>query len=236
MTDNIIRKFAVEDVPAKRMAYIERSVMPSVKEAFNDAPQLNSAVLMVAQYWCDEAHDAVHGDVVYSLSSNPDLKAHRDEVLRLSQTYHIDSPKEDWDKKYEEENILKTFIEGPKVADKLGDIFKDFIDFDHGENYQVWPAWNGNATAIPIFAAYCMEGGHQDSFELEFSSPCAILRRGDADEVTIEVLENMARPWMDGVSPEWEIREIAQKNKNKTQPHKRRTQKISFLDWLFGRR
>jgi len=218
MTDNIIRKFAVEDVPAKRLAYIEKVVLPPVKKAFEDAPQLNSASLLVSQYWCDEAIDAVYGNIVYALSLNPDLIAFREDVLRRAQNEDSYSPNKDWAEIEKEESALMTFIEGPKIAGILGDRFEDFVDDYRGDAYRLWRNWHHNTEAIPLFAAYCMEGGHQEGIDLEFSSPCAILRRGDGDEVTIEVLDKMARPWMEGVSPERETRETDLKDINKIKP------------------
>ena len=67
-----------------------------------------------------------------------------------------------------------------------------------------WPRaearWGDNSWAIPLFAAFCEEGAHQDMVPLQAFTPYAVFRRGDP--ISVEVVGRALRPWLDGVVPE----------------------------------
>lgn len=237
MTDKIIRKFEPEEAALKRLEYIESVVIPPVRAAFTDFPELKSATLMVAQYWCDEAHDAVHSNLVYSLSDRPDVDKQRSELERAANGEDIHN---DYESPENEYTALTYFVEGLEVTRILGDRAALITSWESQQKYMLWQEWDSNNDAIPLFAAFCVEGGHQEGYELEFSTPCVILRRGENDTVTIEVLPDMPRPWMDGVRPEWEA--IAEQNQMKMVETDRVStkpiapQKRSLLSLLFGKK
>lgn len=54
-----------------RRRIVEEDFVPFVAAAFERGPSLRSAMLLVAQYWADEADDAVHVDVVFSERATP---------------------------------------------------------------------------------------------------------------------------------------------------------------------
>lgn len=56
---------------ARREADLHAVVLPRVKEAFDASPDLASALLVVAQYWADNANDQVHGHIVFSREAVP---------------------------------------------------------------------------------------------------------------------------------------------------------------------
>lgn len=60
---------------ALRAQCLDEHVVPLVEKTFRTYDALQSAALLVAQYWNDEAHDAVHGYLVYSSAPRPDLAA-----------------------------------------------------------------------------------------------------------------------------------------------------------------
>jgi hypothetical protein len=64
-----------QDMDRERARFIERSAIPFVTGAFAADPALRSALMLVAQYWCDEADDAVHYEMIYSRLDRPDLAA-----------------------------------------------------------------------------------------------------------------------------------------------------------------
>lgn len=61
--------------------------------------------------------------------------------------------------------------------------------------------WNDNGEVIPAFAAFCREGAHQEMSIAEAYAPYAILRRC-GDDIAIEIVGQMLRPWLDGIHPE----------------------------------
>ena len=231
MSDNVIRKYEPEEAATKRLEFIQRSIVPPVKAVFADFPDIKSAVLMVSQFWCDEAYDAVHGNLVYSLSAEPDLDRHRREIERLA-VAEARFEADDYESLDNEEYAYSNFIEGPEAVAALGEAAKEITNWDGKKAYQYWQDWDSNDGAIPLFAAFCMEGGHQEGGELEFSLPCAILRRAAGNDVTVEVLGTMARPWMDGVQPEWETLAESSGGQSKSLGT---LKKKSFWSRLFGR-
>lgn len=233
MNDKIIRKYEPEEAAAERLKYIHKAIVPPVESVFADYPKLKSAVLMVSQFWCDEAFDAVHGHIVYSLSHEPDLDRHRREIDRLAS---VDDgfDADDYESLDNEQYAYAHFIEGPKTVAALGEAASEITKWDGQEIYKHWRNWDSNDDAIPLFAAYCTEGGHQGGGKLEFSSPCAILRRGENNIVEIDILGDMARPWMDGVQPEGES--LAKTSNKHLQPTGVSTTRKSFWARLLGRK
>lgn len=57
--------------PALRAKILDEDFVPYVKDVFAKDPKLRSAMLTVAQYWADEADDAVHATVLFSQRSTP---------------------------------------------------------------------------------------------------------------------------------------------------------------------
>ena len=77
MTDDeeVLRRFTPEEATQRRAAYLEEHVTPHVRRVFERHPDLRSALLLVAQYWNDEAEDAVHSELVFSVLDSPDVEA-----------------------------------------------------------------------------------------------------------------------------------------------------------------
>ncbi len=57
-----------------RQQIIDETVVPVVTTVFQDYSQLQSATLLVAQYWSDNALDEVHASIYYSVLKYPDLE------------------------------------------------------------------------------------------------------------------------------------------------------------------
>lgn len=156
---------------------LESIVLPEVRTAFTLFPQLQSASMLVAQYWCDEAIDAVHYMLVHSVLQTPDLEAafgHEDD----------DEPDR---------------VNLPEPLPTSGDLWWRCREEGRQIGKPVW--WDDNGEAIPAFAAFCREGAHQEMSRGEAYAPYAILRRA-GDDIEVEVVGQMLRPWLDGVAPE----------------------------------
>ncbi len=184
------KKYTLEESAALRDALLQQHALPAARRAFERYSLLESAVVVVAQFWNDEARDAVHCELLYSLHQNPSfadyqVRAPRDEVeddpLDPGGYVHCS-----WD----------TLLEGPESGLHKTHDYYSFLT-------AMW-GWPDNGEAIPAFAAFCAEGGSQLSHLADAYTPYAILRRA-GDDVTVEVVGLMLRPWLDGITPEWEL-------------------------------
>lgn len=160
-----------------RQKLIDSYIVPIVKANFKKYFQLKSAAILVAQYWNDEASDAVHYQLIYSVLDTPDFEA-----VAKAQT--------DWN---------EDTVNLPGISDRGGDLIDKVYSpaFDTTEPY----LWSDNGNAIPAFAAFCKEGCDQNMEISEAYTLYAVLRRlGDGIEV--EIVGEMLRPWLDGIKPD----------------------------------
>jgi hypothetical protein len=161
-----------------REKIINTEIVPIVKLAFGKYPQLQSAMLSVAQYWNDEAADAVHYHMNFSVLSTPALGV---ELVE--------------DDDYMDRDLVN--LPGlPALYEIETSLWEDLRNLERGED-----RWNDNGNAIFAFAAYCKEGCHQEMDYSEAYTPYAVFRR-DCEKIAIEVVGTMLRPWLDGIRPE----------------------------------
>ncbi|MFK8001280.1 MAG: hypothetical protein AB8H86_16920 [Polyangiales bacterium] len=106
-----------------------------VQAAFKKHRALKSIALVVAQYWNDEADDAVHGRLLCSELETPDVGA---------ALIALDGGEGD-DDYYDEMDYV------------------NLPSFTLDGRPEIYPKWNSNEAGIPAFAAYCTEGGDQCS-------------------------------------------------------------------------
>ncbi len=66
---------STKEAAAARETYLKQRVLPFVAGVFETYPALRSCVMSVAQYWCDEALDAVHYDFIWSELETPNVEA-----------------------------------------------------------------------------------------------------------------------------------------------------------------
>lgn len=116
-----------------RRRHVREGLLPLVSRYFQDYKRLESAMLCVAQYWNDEADDAVHGTIIVSELFEPTLD-------RVSYDAEHDP------------NIPNTSIEhepGDKSSSAVG-------------LWEAGSYWDENMEAIPLWAAYAPEEGSQE--------------------------------------------------------------------------
>ena len=151
-----------------RQAYMDRYFAPLAAEWFAEAPQLQSIVFAVAQYWDDEAADAVQCNLYYSAVRDPQWPAViKETVTRCMYPTAL--------------NRLLTAEQYTRIHDRLRARGAEITFPDH------------NGTMITAFAAYCVEGGNQEADDRHNYRPYAIARRGAAG-AEIEVIGKMLRP------------------------------------------
>jgi hypothetical protein len=199
MADEVVRELTPEQCEAGRAAAVA-SAAKSIAAVFKDFPDVQSAVLMVGQFWADEALDAVHRATAFSFAVNPDFAAYRAEAERLyelllDQSVDIDA----FDGDFEAHDL---WIEGRAAVERLGERWSLDKRFEFHEKYDLYADWDSNGAAIPLFAAYCEEGADQEQPTGLSHAPYCVFRRGRGGGVDVEIVGVMVRPWLDGVAPQ----------------------------------
>jgi hypothetical protein len=182
--------YTKEQAAELRQKMIETHILPQVKRVFAKYEQIQSAMIVVAQYWCDEASDAVHYQLIPSVLPTPAFPVKLVEI--------------DYDS-YDQVNLpeLPTYYDILESIDRdLETEAEEFLD----------PYWEENGEAIPAFAAFCKEDCDQEMDRFEAYTPYAVFKRklteNNETEIEMEVVGEMLRPWLDGVRPEeWEDEE-----------------------------
>jgi hypothetical protein len=166
--------YTKEEAADLRAKIISSEIVPRVKLAFSKYIQLRSAMLLVAQYWDDEASDAVHYIIIFSVLQTP---AWGREFLKND---------------YDDEDPVN--LPGlPSLYEITDYLWEYFYQFEDGEY-----SWDANGNAMLTFAAYSKEGCHQDMEYLDIYTPYSVFRRKE-EEIEIEVVGHMLRPWLDGL-------------------------------------
>jgi hypothetical protein len=130
-------------------------------------------MLCVAQYWADEADDAVHAALIVSELPEPVLEG-------VGWEGDEDAP----DRNIPNTRLKSRYSERPSSAISL---------------YEAGTRWDDNNAAIPLWAAFAPEGGSQEYGELsETYSPAVMFYRHGGHEIL-----PMLRPHLDGVQPQW---------------------------------
>lgn len=168
MSEDTNTKYTAEQTAKKREEIVAR-IAQGVGRVFDKHPELRSALMLVSQYWNDEADDAVHCDFIFSKLATPNLKAA--------------------DKAWVEEEDTVNLPEGLSHMDLAWTV----------EGYD----WDDNGESIPLFAAFTKEDCDQEMSVMEAGAPYAVFRRSSLG-VETEVVGEMRRPWLDGVTPSWE--------------------------------
>jgi len=204
MTDDIIRKYTPEETAKLRDDYIKTIVLPVVQDQFDRVKEFKSAVLFVSQYHDDEAGDAIHGKLAYSISGHPDIKKYMTPR----------SPER-----------LELLLDGRPAFDLLsetnGDNLVEFLRTARDNEFSNWDnqvrdakannisIWDSNRETVPLFAAFCKEGGQQFARICYFHNPIIIIRRRpNSTELEFDYISEMIRPWLDGVMSDFEAQGI----------------------------
>ncbi len=176
----IIREYTPEETSELREQYLQEKVHPVIKKLMETFPKINMVLFQVAQYWCDEAEDAVHCALVAS------------DKFELSQAEIAES----WqDGHFIEEETNEDF----GIACLLNYLPQENIPkaIELYQTIQI-PDWDENEDMIPLFAAYTNEGYFQDDDPINKYRSCAIFRRS-ASNIEMQVVSEQSRPWLEGV-------------------------------------
>jgi hypothetical protein len=207
------QKYTPEEAAHLRDQVMREQIVPVIRRAFDAHPTLQTATLLVAQYWNDEANDAVHCDLFFSELDTPDTAAayaaRRERYDDEDMAWLTPAPAPSgwarwfpWLRK-EKPPVIVAPETPPRPALK-GDRTNLPSGLDESELEREFAdhlRWDSNGEPISLFAAFCREDCHQEMDDGEAYSPYAIFRRRNAD-VAVEIVGVMIRPWLDGVKPE----------------------------------
>jgi hypothetical protein len=200
------KKYTPAETARLRDRVLREDIAPVIRSAFHAHPALRSATLLVAQYWCDEADDAVHCDLIFSELDTPDTEAAY-RARRRRDGDEDTSPATGWRRWFSWLGLRSdtaTSMDGSPMGAAPFDVVNlpsesdDTLSDELEQKYTWQLPWDSNDESISLFAAFCLEGCHQEMRAGEAYTPYAIFRRKD-DEVDIEVVGVMTRPWLDGV-------------------------------------
>jgi uncharacterized protein (TIGR02996 family) len=135
------------EVEVARREYIRTYLMPVVSRYFATYERLRSAMLCVAQYWADEADDAVHGRLIVSELFEPVLEG------------------VDEDKSHADPNLPNTYIKRQYGEGSSSDV----------SLWEAGAGWDDNSGAIPLWAAFAPEGGSQEYTAIRESYAPAVM-------------------------------------------------------------
>lgn len=186
MYPKVLTKFQPDETDRRQAKFLNSVVKFHVEKYFAKYPSLCSATLLVAQFWSDEAHDAVHGHIVFSKANDPDIAAWT-AFMKKDETQNSD-----------DFLFYHCLAEGRRSL-SIPPMNTQTFDAEILDEMLYIDGWDSNGEAISLFAAYCEEGADQWLFP-HFHQPIAIFRR-DQD---VEVYGDLIRPWLYGVMPEWE--------------------------------
>lgn len=135
-----------------RRRFLRTELVPLVATYFEKYERLQSATLCVAQFWNDEADDAVHGELIVSELPEPDLNG---------VSFYDDNKKD--------VNVPNT-----RFPSEYGEQSSVVSIWEHG--------WDSNHVAIPLWAAFSPEGGSQhESFPDGYAPAVMFYRHGGYD-------------------------------------------------------
>jgi hypothetical protein len=162
------------EVEMARRQYLRTHLLPVVSQYFKAYERLQSAMLCVAQYWADEADDAVHGTLIVSELFEPTLERVR---------YYGDA-----------EGSVDPNLPNTRIKKEYGNASSSAVSL-----YEAGADWEDNSGAIPLWAAFAPEAGNQEyDYVSEVYSPAVMFYRHGGYEIL-----PMCRPHLDGVRPEW---------------------------------
>ena len=165
------------EVEMARRQQVRTQLLPVVAKLFKTHEHLQSAMLCVAQYWADEANDAVHGTLIVSELPEPTL----DGVT--------------WEGEAEDEGVSHDVnVANTRIQGRYGET---------GSAIGLWGVgvrWDDNSGAIPLWAAFAPEEGSQEyEYLKETYAPAVMFYRHGGFEFL-----PMLRPHLDGIRPEWD--------------------------------
>lgn len=183
---------------ALRSWSVEHELTPFLAEVFARLPSVRSVYCCVAQYWADEADDAVHDLFVFSEKDTPDWPhVCQDDVapgvpaaMLLRRADLCTSCA--WELSELETDEVTHVTENPKTREVVTHYRSVRCD------------WDDNGAAVRPWQAFCVEGA-QD-LDVAGNYQPVLLARRTAASFSLRVVGGLMRPWLDlpsTAAPSW---------------------------------
>lgn len=157
-----------------RQNYLRERAVPFAKLAFANDDEARSVLVVVSQFWNDEAVDAVHDELVISVRRDP--------------TWPLGEPDNPF---YIVEDDGTCYFELSERGEKA-------LGIEPGKWIPDLPSLDENQSGITAFASFCRTGMHQEMLLEETGSVYAVIRRAEDAEPEVEVVGTMIQPgWED---------------------------------------
>ena len=171
-----------------RQKYIDLHFVPLCRRAFEADPDVQSLILTVGQYWCDEAEDAVHLRAFPSGEAKPAPGSPEHPRGMAS-----GDAKTGWPGCLED---ARWMVEGEPSFGEMNARGAKLVGWKASRDL---PHLDDNSTAITAFASYCVPGCDQEMPPAESQTPYAIGWRGRTpSDVQVDIVGHMHQPqWED---------------------------------------
>lgn len=165
-------RISADDLEETKKQVIEEWFLPVAKLLLKEYPSTNCVVVTLAQYWNDEADDAVHVSFIPS-----------------------SVPFESWDGLFSDKNQFYS-EESQDFSLPKPDGSTEYVSF-YGLSQRAIgfnPYLSNDESFISIFERYCKERCSQEMHTQEAYQPYLIVSR-DGDEIKIRDLGDLVRVW-----------------------------------------
>lgn len=182
-----------ENPPSRvlRQRFEQEYALPYAQAIFELEPRCQSVLVTVGQYWCDEATDAVHSELIACAEREPTWPLAGQarpgalgDPAALAAMLELETKYADGD-------------EPPGLGEVQYGLLEDASKRAFGEQYYCF--LDNNSEMIVAFASYCREVSDQEQPSWRSHTPYGLVRRPLHDEPpSFEVIGQMYRPhWED---------------------------------------
>jgi hypothetical protein len=174
-----------------RQQFEHEYALPLARAIFELEPRCQSVLVTVGQYWCDEATDAVHSELIACTEREPIWPlAAQARPGALGDTDALAAMLE-LEAKYAETD------DPPGLGEVQYGLLEEACQRAFGEQY--YSVLDDNSDMIVAFASYCREVSDQEQPSWRSHTPYGLVRRPLQQEpATLEVIGRMYRPhWED---------------------------------------
>lgn len=165
-------KISMDDIAGTKKHVVEEWFLPVARLLLKEYPTIHCVVVSLAQYWNDEANDAVH---VSFIPSSVPFEFWEELFSSKNKFYSEDS-----------ENFSLPKSDGSTGYVSFYSLSRRAIGFN--------PQLSNDETFISIFERYCKEGCGQDMRTQESYQPYLIVSR-NGDDIKVRDLGDLVRIW-----------------------------------------
>lgn len=185
-------RFSREEAAELRKQYLDGPFMMYMRAFFESHPDVKTVGLSVAQYYNDEASDAVHINKYPCVYDEIDLDAYHKWYSETDGGYNV-SP----------DNLNPLMPGGEEAWDVFWKWEREEFNKNNELGVHAYGLWDDNYDAISLFGAFVEHPGSQDCDQAENYNLFCVYRRTSDGDIVWEYVCDLHRPYVDGCWPEW---------------------------------